>query len=434
MGSAERPAAWPAGIARLGLSAIADASPIPAFIVGRDHRIVHWNRALERLSGLCASTMTGSREQWRAFYPEARPVLADLILQGGRADEMAAYYPTGRPSQLIEGAYEAEGFFPALGEAGSWLFFTAAPLYDEAGALIGAIETLQNISEQKRAEGELRDYGVHLERHVAERTASLVELTGKLIQENAERQSAERALADKASKLEQVNEELSQYAFVVSHDLRAPLRAIRNYVDFLEEDLAPAIGPEQQQFFGGLRRALRHGDHLVDHLLDYSRVGRVEPRGDRIRLHEFLRDLMPTLKLPADVEVAVAHPTDDWPIVRADQTLLRQVFINLLLNAIKYNRAPHKKIELEWRTAAPGICEVLVRDNGIGIDPKHHEQIFRMFHRLHTQTEFEGTGIGLAIVKKAIRKMGGEVRLISAPGEGSTFFVSLPFADHEESE
>jgi signal transduction histidine kinase len=434
MGSAERPRASPAGIARLGLRAIGDASPIPAFTLGSDHRIIHWNRALERLSGLCAATMIGSREQWRAFYPEERPVLADLILQGGSAHEIAIYYPTGRPSPLIEGAYEAEGFFPALGEEGTWLFFTAAPLHDEAGELIGAIETLQDVSEQKRAEGELRDYGVHLERHVAERTASLVELTGKLKQEIAERQSAERALAEKAAKLEQVNEELSQYAFVVSHDLRAPLRAIRNYVDFLEDDLARAIGPEQQQFFGGLRRALRHGDHLVDHLLDYSRVGRVEPRVDRIRLHEFLRDLMPTLKLPPDVDLAISSPAEEWPIVRADQTLLRQVFINLLLNGIKYNRAAQKKIELAWKIVAPGTCEVLVRDNGIGIDAKHHEQIFRMFYRLHTQTEFEGTGIGLAIVKKAIRKMGGDVRVASAPGEGSSFFLTLPLENNEETE
>ena len=105
---------------------------------------------------------------------------------------------------------------------------------------------------------------------------------------------------------------------------------------------------------------------------------------------------------------------------------MRQIFQNLISNATKFNRAPHKRIELGWRLVGEYDCELYVRDNGLGIDPRYAEQIFQIFQRLHTQQEYEGTGIGLAIVKKAISRMGGTVHYTSTTGEGSTFFVTLP--------
>jgi signal transduction histidine kinase len=116
---------------------------------------------------------------------------------------------------------------------------------------------------------------------------------------------------------------------------------------------------------------------------------------------------------------------DDWPSIQAIPTLLRQIFENLIRNAVKFNRSPRKRIEVGWQPGGNGRIELFVRDNGIGIDPRHYEQIFRVFQRLHTRDEYGGTGLGLAIVKKAASKLRGTVRVESKVGEGSTFFVSL---------
>lgn len=135
-----------------------DRCPIPIFVLSREHRIAQWNRALATLSGTAAAEMLGSSRQWQAFYPEPRPTLADLILDGAlEGDVDRFYHGKFRRSALIEGAFEAEDFFPAIGPGGRWLFFTAAPLHDAAGKLVGAIETLQDVTEQKHAEQTLRD-------------------------------------------------------------------------------------------------------------------------------------------------------------------------------------------------------------------------------------------------------------------------------------
>jgi signal transduction histidine kinase len=129
---------------------------------------------------------------------------------------------------------------------------------------------------------------------------------------------------------------------------------------------------------------------------------------------------------------------DDWPTIVVEPVLLGRILQNLIGNAVKFNTSPHKRVELGWRPVArseaghsAGGYEFFVRDNGIGIAPRYHEQIFRMFERLHTSEEYEGTGIGLAIVKKAASKLGGSVRVESKVGEGSTFFVTLPTTQKE---
>lgn len=135
-----------------------DCCPIPIFVLDRQHVIAHWNRALAALSGQTAGHMIGSRLQWQAFYPSPRPTLADLILDGAlEGDVDRFYHGKFRRSQLIDGAFEAEDYFPEIGDGGRWLFFTAAPLRDATGQMVGAIETLQDVTEQKRADQALRE-------------------------------------------------------------------------------------------------------------------------------------------------------------------------------------------------------------------------------------------------------------------------------------
>jgi len=140
------------------LSQVVDGSSVPTFVLSNEHRVTHWNRACEVVTGVAARDMIGTQDQWRPFYPAERPVMADLILGGAIEDDVDHFYHGKfRPSALIPGAFEAEDFFPHFGERGRWLFFTAAPLRSASGKFIGAIETLQDITEQKRAEQALRE-------------------------------------------------------------------------------------------------------------------------------------------------------------------------------------------------------------------------------------------------------------------------------------
>jgi diguanylate cyclase (GGDEF)-like protein/PAS domain S-box-containing protein len=140
------------------LKQIVDGSSVPTLVIDREHRVTHWNRACEIITGVSADEVVGTREQWRPFYPSERPIMADLILDSALENEVDQFYHGKfRPSALVARAFEAEDFFPQLGDNGRWLFFTAAPLSDASGKFIGAIETLQDITDQKRAEQALRD-------------------------------------------------------------------------------------------------------------------------------------------------------------------------------------------------------------------------------------------------------------------------------------
>ena len=226
-----------------------------------------------------------------------------------------------------------------------------------------------------------------------------------------------------AHELQAANAELAQYAYVVSHDLKAPLRAIHNYADFLSEDLGDRLEEEQQSYLDGMKIAVREANTLIDDILALSRLERRHSEIETLDVGEFLRALIDGLNLPNDVEISMP---DDWPAIAVEPLLFRQIFQNLLGNAVKFTIAECKKIELGWRTETPGWYEFFVRDNGIGIAPDHQQQIFQIFERLHTKEEFDGTGIGLAIVKKAAGKLGGSIRVESEPGRGSTFFLMLP--------
>lgn len=270
------------------------------------------------------------------------------------------------------------------------------PVETEEGTLV--LSAIVDITERKRAERALRESEANLRNTL-------------------------RQLELQASELREANESLAQYAYVVSHDIRAPLRAIRNYSDFLKEDLDGMLDEEQQEYLSGLAEAVDQSERLAEDLLLLSRVDRRESETELLDMGIFLHDLIHSLHLPADVDVRLGS---DWPTVSADATLARQIFQNLILNAVKFNESSPKWIELGCSCREDEQCEFYVRDNGIGIDPRHQEQIFRVFQRLHDSEAYEGTGIGLAIVKKAVCKLDGSIEIQSQVGKGSTFIIKLP--------
>ena len=237
-------------------------------------------------------------------------------------------------------------------------------------------------------------------------------------------QLAQMQLAAKVAQLEQKNQELDQFAYAASHDLKAPLRAMRNYSDFLYEDLADSLSGEQKQYLEGLKNAAGQGQQLIDDLLGYSRIGGVPVKTERVDMHAMINEVKSYLNLSSDIDLNVQN---NWPVFEADPMLLLQILKNLVANAVKFSTSALKRVDIGWRQPDKNGCiELFVRDNGIGIEPQYQQQIFGIFQRLHTGREYEGTGIGLAVVKKAALELGGAVRVESTQGEGSTFFVELP--------
>ena len=234
---------------------------------------------------------------------------------------------------------------------------------------------------------------------------------------------AQLQLTMQLAETERINEELSQYAYAVSHDLKGPLRAIRNYAEFLYEDLADTLTGDQKKYLEGLKTAVDEGDTLIKDLLNLSRIDRVPLEMKSADVPGTVAEVPSLLALPAEVEITVDMK---WPDFSVDHTLLKQILQNLISNGVKFNERNPKCIEIGWQAASEDTIDIFVRDNGIGIEPQYQEQIFRIFQRLHTDRDYEGTGIGLAIVQKAANKLGGSVRLESEPGKGSTFYVRLP--------
>lgn len=290
---------------------------------------------------------------------------------------------------------------------------------DELGELVEAFN--QMLAQIEERDSRLRAARDELERRVEERTLELK-------QELAERRRAEEELARRNAELAQSNKELDDFAYVASHDLKEPLRGIHNYSSFLLEDYGDRLDQEGRFKLETLTRLTRRMEALIDSLLHFSRVGRLELELEAVDLNETVAGVVDSLAVTlaeSGAEVRVPRPL---PTVRCDRVRVGEVFGNLISNAVKYNDQPGKWVEVGALDGQPGGAPpvLYVRDNGIGIPDKHQDAIFRIFKRLHGRDQFGGgTGAGLTIVKKIVERHGGRIWLESAPGRGSTFYFTL---------
>lgn len=230
------------------------------------------------------------------------------------------------------------------------------------------------------------------------------------------------------AELKRSNMELEQFAYAASHDLREPLRMVSSFVTLLEKKYAGKLNDEAREFIGFARDGAQRMDRMINHLLDYSRIGRSKEPFRPVDLNgvmkEVLVDLGPLIEqLQADVLVS-----DGLPVVRGDRDELARLFQNLIANALKY-RFPDRpaKVRIGSR-GGDDVCTLFVEDNGIGIPPEHRDRIFAIFQRLHSQSQYEGTGIGLALCKKIVERHGGRIWVEGEPGVGSTFLFTLPLS------
>ena len=227
----------------------------------------------------------------------------------------------------------------------------------------------------------------------------------------------------KTYNLKLANMDLEQFNYAVSHDLKAPLRAIHNYADFLQEDLQDGLEPEQKQYLAQLGVAVKQSERLIEDLLQLSRVGRIETGElDRVELDLFLKELIDSLVLAENESVKIEGT---WPTLAVQRTFLHQIFQNIISNGLKFNQSEQKSVHLQCVSNEDARLTIRIKDNGIGIDEKYFDKVFEVFQRLHSETEYEGTGIGLAIVKKSLNVLGGSIRLESELNAGTSVYITL---------
>lgn len=289
---------------------------------------------------------------------------------------------------------------------------------DELGELVDAFNAmLEQIQER---DSELLKAKQELEQRVEERTVALRH-------ELADRLRAEQQLEEKNAALERSNQDLDDFAYIASHDLKEPLRGIHNFSAFLLEDYADKLDDEGRSRLETLIRLSRRMEDLIDSLLHFSRLGRVDLAIDEVDLNGLVAEVVDAIDINLkENRIAIRVPRP-LPTVRCDRVRVRELYHNLIVNAMKYNDKAEKWIEIGYSEDGAGSPPALyVRDNGIGIQEKHFDSIFRIFKRLHGRDKFGGgTGAGLTIVKKIVERHNGQIWVDSALGEGTTVFFTL---------
>jgi light-regulated signal transduction histidine kinase (bacteriophytochrome) len=249
------------------------------------------------------------------------------------------------------------------------------------------------------------------------------------IRDITDRKHFEVALKERSYQLEALNKELAAFNYSVSHDLRAPLRAINAYANILEEDYSSTLDEEGKRLLGVVKSSAKKMGNLIDDLLVFSRLGRKEVKKSRIDIKGLVQNTLIELSkvIPNNAEVEIGNLSPSY----ADFNLINQVFVNLISNAIKYSSKKENPVIKINSELVNGEVIYSVSDNGVGFEMQYADKLFGVFQRLHSEEEFEGTGVGLAIVERIIHKHGGRVWGEGKSGEGATFYFSLPAVEAE---
>jgi len=352
------------------LAKIADGSPMPAFVINKQHKVTHWNTAIEALSGIKREEIIGTDEQWRAFYTEKRPAMADLIVDGAHANEIEVYYRGKcKKSGLIDGAYEAEDFFPALGTNGKWLHFTASPITDNNGEIIGAIETLEDITERKGAEDNLRYY--------------VREITGA---QEEERKRIARELHDDTAQV-----------------LASLSRQLDNFIRKKH-----GLTPNEVFFLKDLQAQLNRGVQSVHRFCQALRPSVLDDLGLIPALRSLVTGLQESEGIDTDLKVLGGERRFSPEV----ESLLFRIVQEALNNIRRHAQASEAQVVMEF---AEDRTKVTISDNGRG------------FELLGRVDDLPRSGkLGLAGIQERVRLLGGTIEVQSTLGKGTTLIVEIP--------
>ncbi|HLB83024.1 MAG TPA: PAS domain S-box protein [Gemmatimonadales bacterium] len=333
------------------------------FMLDPAGRVVSWNAGAEAIKGYAAEDILG--QHFSVFYPP------EAVARG----EPQAHLDVA----LREGRLEDEGWRVRKDGSRFWADAIITAIRDAAGVLIGFGKVTRDLTVRRRMEDQLA----------------------------------------------QSNAELERFSYSVSHDLRAPLRAINGYAQAVLEDSAAALDAEGQRHLGIIRDSAKRGGELIDALLNFSRLGRQTLSVEPVDLTELARSVVDELRKAAGTE-QMDTIVDPLPPTKGDRTLLRQVFANLVGNAFKFSRGrPHPQIEIGARRESNAVV-YYVKDNGVGFDMRYADKLFGVFQRLHRADEFEGTGVGLALAQRIIQRHGGRIWADAKVDGGATLFFTLP--------
>ncbi len=363
--------------ASLYTRSLIEASPDPLVTISRDGKITDVNEATENVTGITRDRLIGSDFCDYFTEPEkARKGYKQVFAAGLVRDyPLAIRHTSGRITDVL---------------------YNATVFKDRQGQVEGVFAAARDITDRKRAEEEVRKLNEELEQRVATRTQEL------------------RA----------VNKELEAFNYAVAHDLRAPLRHIHGFAEILAEEAKPVLDESALRHLQMIGDSVRHMEQLLEDLLSLSRLGRQElvkqVCGMKSLVEEVVNGLKPEIK-NREVEWRIG----ELPFVECDPGLMKQVITNLLTNALKFTRPRQPAVIEIGQTIVEGEPVVFVRDNGVGFSMKYVDKLFGLFQRLHRQQDFEGTGVGLAIVQRIIHKHGGRVWAEGELNKGATFYFKL---------
>lgn len=366
-------------------------------------RVLTWNAGAQRLKGYTADEIMG--EPFTKFYPP------DALARGWPQHELEV--------AAREGRFEDEGWRVRKDGSRFWAHVVLTALRDASGELVGFAKLTRDLTARREAEQQ-REQRLAAEAAARVETRRREELQAALERAEAAREEAARSAAAMVT----AYRELDQFAYIASHDLKAPLRGIANLAQWIQEDLGDQLSAESATHLRLLQGRVYRMEALIDGILAFSRAGRrltkPEPVDTGVLVHEVIELLAPGPDVT--FQVAAAMPT-----VEAERVPLQQVFLNLIGNAVKYARAhrPDAVVGVTWREAENGVT-FSIRDNGPGIAPEFHDRIWGMFQTLEPRDKVEGTGIGLSVVKKIVETRGGRAWVESSAGHGATFHFTWP--------
>jgi PAS domain S-box-containing protein len=375
------------------LSQIVEGNSIAAFVINDRHEVTHWNEACALLTGVPAAGIIGTDCQWRPFYASKRPVVADLVMAGAAEDDLVAYYAGSfKRSATRPDVVEVEAFFPCFGEEGRWLFFTAVPLRNRVGRIIGAIETLQDVTQRVLAQQDAK-------------------------QAKEEAESANRAK--------------SEFLANMSHEIRTPLNAI---IGFAELALKQELSPRQYDYIHKIFNSGRSLLGIINDILDFSKIeaGKLELEQTEFALEDLFEQVIPAIQhkaLEKGIEFLISPaPQIPYRLV-GDPLRLGQVLMNLLGNSVKFTQSGEIELRVDpvaTTSDGVGLC-FAVQDTGIGMTPEQTRLLFQPFTQADgsTSRKFGGTGLGLSICRSLVEMMGGSIEVESVAGKGSTFSFTV---------